>query len=238
MEYLYDPNIWATFTLLIGLELVLGIDNIIVISILASKLPVDQQEKARKIGLGLAFIARIILLFGVSWLQTLTTPILYGLNGREIFLLSGGTFLIYKAVKEMHYVVEKFGLEEIHGGASAGTVLSAVILQIVLLDIVFSIDSVITAVGLTDHLVIIIAAVLISFVIVLFFANIISNFVHNNPSIKILALSFLIVIGVTICAEGLGGHIPKGYIYLPMGFGLFVNILQMRFHKKRKLLKE
>lgn len=234
MEFLSDPNIWATFTLLIGLELVLGIDNIIVISILSSKLPAQQQEKARVIGLALAFFARIALLLGVTWLQSLTTPVLLHFTGRDLFLLCGGMFLIYKAVKEMHYVIEKYGLEEIHQGSATKGALSSVIIQIVLLDIVFSIDSVITAVGLTDHLIVIIAAVLISFILVLLFAKGIATFVHRNPSIKILALAFLVVIGVTICTEGFGGHIPKGYIYLPMGFALAVEILQMRFDKKRR----
>lgn len=223
----------TVFLLLVGLELVLGIDNIIVISILSGKLPQEIQEKARRWGLSFALIARIIFLFGVKYLQKLTEPIFFTLSGRDLFLFFGGFFLIYKAVTEVHYVVEKFGLEEVHGIKLKGNTFSEVVTQIVLLDIVFSIDSVITAVGLTQHFGIIILAVCASFIAVLQFSKHISNFVHKNPSIKILALAFLIVIGVTIVGESLGQHIPKGYIYLPMGFALIVELLQMRFHSKR-----
>lgn len=234
MELLTDPNIWATFFLLIGLELVLGIDNILLISILVGRLPVEKREFARKLGLFVALGFRLLFLFGAAWIQKLQNPLVWGFTGKELVLILGGLFLLYKAVKEMHYVVERYGFEE-HGelGVAAATV-SGVLAQIVLLDMVFSIDSVITAVGLTEHLLVIYAAVLVSFVAVLLFSKSISDFVQARPSLKILALAFLVSIGVTLFAEGLGAKIPKGYIYLPMGFALMIELLQMRFDAKRK----
>ena len=236
MELLSDPNIWATFLLLIGLELVLGIDNILLISILVGRLPAEKREYARKIGLFAALGFRLLFLFGAAWIQKLQNPLVWGLTGKELVLLLGGLFLLYKAVKEMHYVVERYGIEE-HAelGVAAATV-GGVLVQIVLLDMVFSIDSVITAVGLTEHLLVIYASVLVSFVAVLLFSRSISDFVQARPSLKILALAFLVSIGVTLFAEGLGATIPKGYIYLPMGFALVIELLQMRFDAKRKRL--
>ena len=234
MELLADPNIWATLFLLIGLELVLGIDNILLISILVGRLPAEKREYARKLGLFAALGFRLLFLFGAAWIQKLQNPLIWGLTGKELVLILGGLFLLYKAVKEMHYVVEKYGIEE-HSeiGAAAATV-GGCLVQIVLLDMVFSIDSVITAVGLTEHLLVIYAAVLVSFVAVLLFSKSISDFVQARPSLKILALAFLVSIGVTLFAEGLGAEIPKGYIYLPMGFALMIELLQMRFDAKRK----
>lgn len=234
MELLTDPNIWATFFLLIGLELVLGIDNILLISILVGRLPVEKREFGRKLGLTAAFGFRLLFLFGAAWIQKLQNPLVWGFTGKELVLILGGMFLLYKAVKEMHYVVERYGIEE-HGelGVAAATI-SSVLVQIVLLDMVFSIDSVITAVGLTEHLLVIYASVLVSFMAVLLFSKSISDFVQARPSLKILALAFLVSIGVTLFAEGLGAKIPKGYIYLPMGFALMIELLQMRFDAKRK----
>jgi predicted tellurium resistance membrane protein TerC len=234
MEILFDPNILATLFLLIGLELVLGIDNILLISILVGRLPEHLRERARQIGLFLALGFRLIFLFGASWIQKLENPLIWGLTGKQIVLISGGLFLLYKAVKEMHFVVERYGMEE-HSDVVAATTVRAVLLQIVLLDMVFSVDSVITAVGLTEHLSVIYASVLISFVAVLLFSRSIANFVQARPSLKILALAFLVSIGVTLFAEGLGATIPKGYIYLPMGFALVIELLQMRYDAKRKV---
>jgi predicted tellurium resistance membrane protein TerC len=234
MELLTDPHIWATFCLLVGLELVLGIDNILLISILISRLPEHQRESARKLGLFLALGFRLLFLLGASAIQKLQTPLIWGLTGKELILVSGGLFLLYKAVKEMHYVVERYGLNEQVSGTVAGASARGVIAQIVLLDLVFSVDAVITAVGLTEHLLVIYASVLISFVAVLAFSKSIAEFVQTRPSLKILALAFLVSIGVTLFAEGLGAEIPKGYIYLPMGFALMIELLQMRFDAKRR----
>jgi predicted tellurium resistance membrane protein TerC len=234
MELLSDPNIWATLFLLIGLELVLGIDNILLISILVGRLPVDKREYARKLGLFAALGFRLLFLFGAAWIQKLQNPLIWGLTGKELVLILGGLFLLYKAVKEMHYVVEKYGIEEHNEIGAAAATVGGCLVQIVLLDMVFSIDSVITAVGLTEHLLVIYAAVLVSFVAVLLFSKSISDFVQARPSLKILALAFLVSIGVTLFAEGLGAEIPKGYIYLPMGFALMIELLQMRFDAKRK----
>lgn len=233
MEILFDPNVLATLLLLIGLELVLGIDNILLISILVGRLPENLRERARQIGLFLALGFRLLFLFGASWIQKLENPLIWGLTGKQIVLISGGLFLLYKAVKEMHFVVERYGIEE-HSEVVGATTVRAVLLQIVLLDMVFSVDSVITAVGLTEHLPVIYASVLLSFIAVLLFSRSIANFVQARPSLKILALAFLVSIGVTLFAEGLGATIPKGYIYLPMGFALVIELLQMRYDTKRK----
>jgi predicted tellurium resistance membrane protein TerC len=227
MEWIYDPNSWATFALLIGLELVLGIDNVLLLSILTDRLPEAQKAKARYIGLGLALVARIVMLFGITWLQKLTYPVAFGLSWRDIILLAGGLFLIYKAVKEIHHVVE--GAHDDHKTGLKTVTFGNVLVQIVLMDIVFSLDSVITAVGLTEHLAIMIAAVLISFVAVLFFANAVANFVKAHPALKILALAFLVTIGVTLVMEAFHQHMPKAYIYLPMGFALVIELLQLRY---------
>ena len=220
--------------LLIGLELVLGVDNVLVIAIFVGRLPEAQRKKARLVGLSLAMVARIGMLAVVVALAALTNPLVANLSVRDLILLAGGLFLLYKAVREIHHTIEMKD-EDLHqeNGHSAG--FASVITQIVLLDIVFSVDSVITAVGLTSHLWIIITAVVLSFVGILFFAGPIGDFILKHPALKILALSFLITIGVTIFMEGLHKHVPKAYIYLPMGFALMVEILQMRYeHNRRK----
>ncbi|BBO80593.1 membrane protein [Desulfosarcina ovata subsp. sediminis] len=222
--------------LLIGLELVLGVDNVLVIAIFVGRLPDTQRQKARLIGLSLAMLARIVMLAVVVALTGLTRPVVSDLSVRDLILLAGGLFLLYKAVREIHHTVE-FRDEDGHPETSAGEAFAAVIGQIVLLDIVFSIDSVITAVGLTQHLWIIITAVVLSFIGILFFAGPIGDFILRHPALKILALSFLITIGVTIFMEGLHKHVPKAYIYLPMGFALMVEILQMRYEHNRQRLK-
>lgn len=224
----------AILALLIGLELVLGVDNILVISIFVARLPKERQNQARILGLALAMVARIIMLFVVLALAALTQPVVLDFSVRDIILLAGGLFLLYKAVAEIHHTVElKDEIQNQKGGPSKSY--ASVISQIVLLDIVFSIDSVITAVGLTQEIWIIVTAVLISFCGILAFAKPIGDFINRNPALKILALSFLITIGVTIFMEGMHKHVPKAYIYLPMGFALLVEILQMRYeHNRRK----
>lgn len=223
----FDYNLIATFFLLLGLEVVLGIDNILLLSILSDRLPPEQRNRARITGLSLALLARILLLLGASYLLKLSEPVLMHFSIKDIILVAGGGFLLYKAVKEIHHVVEG-----IHDAAHVNVThasFKSIITQIILLDIVFSIDSVITAVGLTENLWVIYAAVVASFVAVLAFSGSIASFVQTHPTLKILALSFLVTIGVTLCIEGFHGHVPKGYIYLPMGFALAVELLQMRF---------
>jgi predicted tellurium resistance membrane protein TerC len=219
--------------LLVGLELVLGVDNVLVIAIFVGRLPENQRQKARIAGLSMALAARIAMLAVVLTLATLTGPVLAGLSVRDLILLIGGLFLLFKAVHEIHETVEF--RDSGHGpeGREPGAFVS-VIVQIVLLDVVFSIDSVITAVGLTQQFWVIVTAVVLSFIVILFFARPIGGFILNHPALKILALSFLITIGVTIFMEGLHQHVPKGYIYLPMGFALLVELLQMRYEYNRK----
>ena len=223
----------ALLLLLVGLELVLGVDNILVISIFVGRLPESHRNRARIFGLALALLARVIMLFVLLRLTSLTNPVLFHLSARDFILLSGGLFLLWKAVKEIHHTIE-FREEDAQATKELSKGITAVISQIVILDIVFSIDSVITAIGLTDKVWIIITAVLISFVGILAFAKQIGEFILRHPALKILALSFLITIGVTIFMEGLHKHVPKAYIYLPMGFALFVEILQLRYEHNRR----
>ena len=218
----------ALLALLIGLELVLGVDNVLVISIFVGRLPEKRRQKARVIGLAVAMLARIALLWVVMALASLTEPIIWHFSIRDLILTSGGLFLLFKAVREIHHTV---ALKDESGSvltSGSGTCL-AIISQIVLLDIVFSIDSVITAVGLTSELWIIINAVVLSFVAVLFFSRPVGEYILAHPALKILALSFLITIGITLFMEGLHKNVPKAYIYLPMGFALMVEMLQMRY---------
>lgn len=227
-------DILATLALLIGLELVLGVDNILVITIFVSRLKKDMQQRARVIGLALAMVARIALLFLLIKLTGLTDPVVWHFSIRDLILIAGGLFLLYKAVKEIHHTVELTDEEEDEKVGTKNT-FSAIITQIVILDIVFSIDSVITAIGLTDHIWVIITAVIVSFGVLLFFAKPIGEFIIENPALKILALSFLISIGITIFMEGLHKEVPKAYIYLPMGFALMVELLQMRYSRNKSL---
>jgi predicted tellurium resistance membrane protein TerC len=238
MEWMTDPQAWIALLTLTVLEIVLGIDNIIFISILVGKLPERQQPKARRLGLFLAMFLRIGLLASIAWMARLTAPLFsvlgQGISGRDLILLTGGIFLLFKATREIHDRLE--GEEE---GANARAVASftAVIIQILLLDIVFSLDSVITAVGMADHLPVMIAAVVIAVGVMMFAAGPISNFVSRHPTIKMLALSFLLLIGMSLIAEGLGRHIPKGYIYFAMAFSVFVEMLNLRSRKKSKPVK-
>ena len=235
MAWLSNPDTWIGLLTLTALEIVLGIDNIIFISILAGKLPAEQQARARQVGLGLALVTRILLLLSLSWLVGLTAPLfelplaflpeeVRAISGRDLVLLIGGLFLLGKATYEIHERLE--GADD-HGSAKAASFL-AVIVQIMLLDIVFSLDSVITAVGMVDEVGIMIAAVIISVIIMLFAAGPISAFVNRHPTVKMLALSFLLLIGMSLFAEGFDQHIPKGYIYVAMGFSVFVELLNLR----------
>ncbi len=241
MHWLTDPQIWISLLTLTALEIVLGIDNIIFISILAGKLPAEQQPKARKLGLMLALITRILLLMSLTWIMGLTTPLFtlpllqVGVSGRDLVLLMGGLFLIWKSVREVH---EKLEEEDGHAtGSRSRASFAGVIVQILLLDIVFSLDSVITAVGMADNIWVMIAAVVIALGVMLVFAGKISDFVNQHPTLKMLALSFLILIGVTLLGEGLHFHIPKGYIYFSMAFAFAVEMLNLKLRSKQKKQK-
>jgi predicted tellurium resistance membrane protein TerC len=242
-----DPNAWIAFLTLSALEIILGIDNIIFISVIANRLPLEIREKVRRFGLIFALVTRILLLLSLSWVMSLTNPLFniadHAISGRDLILILGGFFLIWKASKEIYAEVE---LDE-HGddvdnttGPNAGKSMLALfigsVLQIGLLDIIFSLDSVITAIGMVDQIGVMIAAVLASVLIMLIAAKPIGDFVHHHPSIKVLALSFLIVVGVVLIAEGMGVHIPKGYVYVAMGFALLVELLNIRSREKKKKL--
>ena len=220
------------------LEVVLGIDNVIFISILAGKLPAEQQERARRIGLMAAMGMRILLLMSIAWIVRLTQPLFTVMSqefsGRDLILLGGGLFLLFKATHEIH---DKLEGEEGHVNARVKPTLAAVITQIMLLDIVFSLDSVITAVGMAEDLSVMVAAVVIAVAIMMFAAGPVSTFVEAHPTVKVLALSFLLLIGVSLIADGLGFHIPKGYIYFAMGFSVFVEMINLRAKKKGKAIK-
>ena len=232
MDWLTDPQAWIAFFTLVALELVLGVDNVIFISILASKLPAAQQQRARVTGLGLAVISRILLLFSLSWIIGLSEPLfsVFGqeVSGRDIILILGGLFLLGKSTYEIHQKLE--GVEG-HTSTRVKASFLSVIVQILLLDVVFSLDSVITAVGMVDQLEIMIAAVVIAAVFMILLAKPLSDFVDRHPTIKILALSFLLLIGFTLIVEGLHQHIPKGYIYFAMGFSVLVEMLNLRLRK-------
>lgn len=235
MDWLTDPDIWIGFVTLLALEVVLGIDNVVFISILAGKLPPQQQSRARKVGLGLALITRILLLLTLSWVIRLTSPLLtvFGqdISGRDLILIIGGLFLLGKSTYEIHDRLEG---EPGHASAKVRASFNAVVAQIMVLDIVFSLDSVITAVGMVNQLGVMIAAVVAAVGVMLLAAGAISRFVDEHPTIKMLALSFLLLIGLGLVLEGLGLHIPKGYIYFAMAFSLFVELLNLRLHGRRK----
>ena len=236
MDWMTEPQAWISLLTLTGLEIVLGIDNIIFISILAGKLPPDQQDKARKVGLSLALVTRLLLLVSIAWMAKLTAPLFtvigHGVSGRDLILIIGGVFLLVKSTMEIH---EKLEGEDGHSKpVKAVAKFSRVIVQILLLDVVFSLDSVITAIGMAQHLIIMMLAVVIAMGVMLWSAGSISDFVNRHPTLKILALSFLLLIGVTLIAEGTGLHIPKGYIYFAMAFSFGVEMLNLRLRKRAK----
>jgi predicted tellurium resistance membrane protein TerC len=228
-ELIRDPEAWVALVTLTMLEVVLGIDNIIFISILAGKLPHAQQARARTTGLAVAMLSRLALLFSLTWIMRLTAPIFSiagrDISGRDMILIAGGLFLLAKSTHEIHLRLE--GAEELERSAS-GTSFASVVVQVMLLDLVFSLDSVITAIGMVDEIAIMVAAVVIAVVLMMLFAGAVAAFVHRRPTVKMLALSFLLMIGVALVAEGFGQHIAKGYIYFAMAFSLMVEMLNQR----------
>ena len=235
MESLTDPQIWIALATLTFLEIVLGVDNIIFISILSGKLPEDQQPRARRLGLLGAMVTRVLLLLSLAWIIRLTEPwftvVGQEISGRDLILIVGGLFLLGKSTYEIH---DKLEGEEGHASARVPSSFTTVIVQIMLLDIVFSLDSVITAVGMVDELWVMITAVMIAVGIMMLSAEPISAFVHKHPTVKMLALSFLLLIGMSLILEGFDHHIPKGYIYFAMGFSVFVEMINLRLRKVTK----
>lgn len=245
MDWISSPEIWISLLTLTALEIVLGIDNIVFISILSSKLPADQQKKARQLGLALAMVTRVLLLLSLSWIMKLTSPLFnigdwvnvtdatllekMAISGRDLILIVGGLFLIYKSTHEIHDKLE--GEPETEGTRKPHS-FTATIVQILILDLVFSLDSVITAVGMAEHIEVMVAAVIIAVAVMMVSAAGISNFVNQHPTVKILALSFLLLIGVSLLAEGFEQHIPKGYIYFAMAFSVLVEMLNLKMKKK------
>jgi predicted tellurium resistance membrane protein TerC len=231
-----DPAIWASLITLMALEIVLGIDNLVFISILASRLPLEQQSKARKVGLALALITRLALLAVLAWIVSLTQPFVtfgtFGLSWRDVILIGGGLFLLYKATHEIHNEVE--GDAEDKGPGKTASSFMAVVSQIAIIDIIFSLDSVITAVGMADQLWVMVVAVVAAVIVMLVASDPLANFIAAHPTVKMLALSFLILIGVMLMAEGLHFHIPKGYVYFALGFSVGVEALNNWVQRRRR----
>jgi predicted tellurium resistance membrane protein TerC len=236
MELLVDPQAWIALATLTALEIVLGVDNIIFITILVGRLPAPQRNRARVIGLGLAMGTRILLLLSLAWIMTLTEPLFTVIGteiaGRDLILIGGGLFLLWKSVHEIHNSLEG-GAGEHHAAAAQAT-FGAVLVQIAVIDIVFSLDSVITAVGMVDELAVMIAAIVIAVGVMMFSAKAIGDFVDGHPTIKMLALSFLTMVGMALVAEGLGFHVPKGYIYFAMAFSIAVEMLNLRVRARMR----
>ena len=236
VDLLTDPQVWIAFFTLTALELVLGIDNIIFISILVDKLPVERREQARRIGLFMAMFMRIGLLLLLSWIVGLTAPVFTVMQqeftGRDIILIAGGLFLLWKSTGEIHQLLE--GEEGAHSSSVKAT-FSAVITQIMIVDLVFSLDSIITAVGMVDQVAVMVAAVVVSVGLMMVFAGAIGRFVSGHPTIKMLALSFLVVVGVVLIADGFDHHVPKGYVYFAMAFSVAVEMLNIRIRRTRAL---
>jgi predicted tellurium resistance membrane protein TerC len=235
VDLLLNPEIWVAFLTLLALEIVLGIDNVVFISILVDKLPEERQALARRLGLGLALVMRVLLLLSLSWVIGLTAPLFTVLgqeiSGRDLILILGGLFLLGKSTFEIHENLEG---EEGHSSARVKATFGSVLVQIVLLDMVFSLDSVITAVGMVDEVSVMIAAVTIAILVMLVSAEAVSGFVNRHPTVKMLALSFLLLIGFALLLEGFDQHVPKGYIYFAMGFSVFVEFLNLRVRRRRE----
>ena len=243
IELFSTPEAWISLATLAALEIVLGIDNIVFISIVAGRLPPEKQHGARRIGLALALITRLMLLASLKWVMGLSAPLFtifsHPVTGRDIILIAGGLFLIAKATLEIYDKVEAaHPAAETAGAAKAGATMAAVLIQIMLLDIVFSLDSVITAIGMVDELVIMVVAVVLAMIVMIIFAGPVGDFVEGRPSIKILALSFLVMIGVLLVAEGTGQHFEKGYVYFAMAFALMIELLNMRYRTRRASLEK
>ncbi len=240
LDLVTSPEAWLSFATLAALEIVLGIDNIIFIAILAGRLPPASRERARKLGLAGAFVTRLALLGTLSWIVKLDRPLFEvagrGFSGKALILLAGGLFLLYKATKEIHHKLEVADGGP-SGAAAAASTLGRVILQIMVLDMVFSIDSVITAVGMTPYIAVMVAANVVALIVMLALGRGISEFVERHPSIKVLALSFLLMIGLVLVVEGFGGHIGKGYIYGAMGFSVFVELINIRTTRKTRVVQ-
>ncbi|OQX38152.1 MAG: hypothetical protein B0D91_05020 [Oceanospirillales bacterium LUC14_002_19_P2] len=234
MEWLADPQAWISLITLVALEIVLGIDNIIFISILAGRLPEHQRQKARTIGLILAMCTRVLLLLSIAWVMRLTNPLFsildQEISGRDLILIGGGLFLLAKSTHEIHSAMEHDSSNVVQTALSGFLM---VLVQIAILDIVFSLDSVITAVGMADHVPVMVIAIVIAVLVMLFAAKPIGEFVDKHPTLKMLALSFLILVGVSLIGEGLSLHIPKGYIYFAMAFSLCVEIINIKVHRRR-----
>ncbi|PPJ45492.1 TerC family protein [Rhizobium sp. KAs_5_22] len=235
---LQDPAAWIALVTLVVMEVVLGIDNLVFISILTNKLPAEQRESARRIGIGLALVMRLALLGTVAYIVKLTTPLFeafgHGFSWKDLILIAGGLFLVWKATKEIHHSVDPVDHDEDFIASSKSGTLAAAIGQILLLDLVFSVDSIITAVGMTEHLPIMIAAVIIAVAVMLVAATPLANFIEKNPTIVMLALGFLLMIGMTLIADGMGFHVPKGYVYAAMAFSGLVEVLNMFARRKRQ----
>jgi predicted tellurium resistance membrane protein TerC len=235
---LQDPTAWIALITLIVMEVVLGIDNLIFISILTNKLPQEHREGARRVGIGLALVMRLALLGTVAWIVQLTTPVFeafgHGFSWKDMILIAGGLFLVWKATKEIHHNVDPQDHEEDFIASSATTGFAAAIGQILLLDLVFSVDSIITAVGMTPHLPIMVVAVIVAVTVMLVASGPLARFIEKNPTIVMLALGFLLMIGTTLIAEGAGFHVPKGYVYAAMAFSALVEVLNMLSRRKRQ----
>jgi predicted tellurium resistance membrane protein TerC len=235
MDLVANPETWIALLTLTVMEIVLGIDNVVFISVLVQRLPVEQRDRARSIGLGLAMLMRILLLLSITWIAGLTEPVVtvgsHPVSVRDLILIAGGLFLIWKATTEIHEALEG---ERAHAVKAGSATMRAVLMQVVLLDVVFSLDSVLTAVGMANDVPVMIAAVVIAVGVMLFASGPISRFVHEHPTVKMLALSFLLLIGVTLLADGIGLHVPKGYVYAAMGFSVFVEALNHVARRRRE----
>lgn len=237
-----DPNVWAALATLIVMEVVLGIDNLIFISILTNRLPEHQRSRARRIGIGGALILRLGLLGTVAIIVQLTDPVVtlfdHGFSWRDFILIAGGLFLVWKATKEIHHNVDPDPGPDLFDGRTAGASFAGAVGQILLLDLVFSVDSIITAVGMTEHIPIMVIAVIVAVVVMLLAADPLANFIQANPTIVMLALGFLLLIGTVLIADGFGVHVPKGYIYAAMGFAAFIEGLNMMGRRRRQRLRQ